>query len=145
MVHVPYKGSAPALADLVGGQVDLMFDNMPSSLPLAKAGKLRGLAVTTAKRSAALPDMPTIAESGVPGYDTGSWFGVLAPAGTPKDIVDKLSAAIAKSLATPDVRTRLAHEGAEPVGNTPEQFAAFIKSEIAKWAQVVKISGAKVD
>jgi len=145
MVHVPYKGSTPALQDLVGGQVDLMFDNMPSSLPLVKGGKLRALAVTTAKRSATVPDVPTIAESGVPGYDTSSWFGVLAPAGTPKDIVEKLSAAIAKSLATPEMRERLASQGAEPVGDTPAEFAAFIQAEIAKWARVVKLSGARVD
>jgi tripartite-type tricarboxylate transporter receptor subunit TctC len=145
MVHIPYKGSAPALADLAGGQANLMFDNLPSSMPLIKAGKLHALAVTSAKRSAAMPDLPTIAEAGVPGYDSSSWFGVLAPAGTPREIVSRLNAEIVKALSAPEIRERLQSQGAEPVGNTPEQFAAFIRGEIAKWAKVVKDSGAKVD
>jgi tripartite-type tricarboxylate transporter receptor subunit TctC len=145
MVHVPYKGSAPAVADLLGGQVSLMFDNMPSSLPHIKAGKLRGIAVTSAKRSPALPELPTIAEAGLPGYEASSWFGILAPAGTPGDIVHKLSQTIAASLQAPEMKERLSSQGAEPVGNTPEQFAATIQSEIAKWAKVVKASGAKLD
>ncbi len=145
MTHVPYKGSAPAVTDLIGGQVHLMFDNMPSSLPHVKAGKLRALAVTSAKRSPAAPDLPTIAEAGVPGYDATSWFGVLAPAGTPREIVTKLNQEIVRILALPEIKERLSGQGAEPVGNSPEQFAAHIKTEIAKWSDVVKASGAQVD
>ena len=145
MVHVPYKGSAPAVADLLGGQVQLMFDNMPSSLPHIKAGKLRAIAVTSAKRSPALPDLPTIAEAGLPGYEASSWFGVLAPAGTPREIITRLNQTIVASLRTPAMNERLSSQGAEPVGNTPEQFASFIQAEIAKWAKVIKASGAKLD
>ena len=145
IVHVPYKGSAPAVADLLGGQVQMMFDNMPVSLPHAKAGKLRALAVTSLKRSPALPDVPTMDEEGLKGFDATSWFGLLAPAGTPKDIVAKLNAASVAALATPDMRERLAAQGADPIGNSPDQFAAFIKAEIEKWAKIVKASGARVD
>jgi tripartite-type tricarboxylate transporter receptor subunit TctC len=145
MLHVPYKGSGPAVADLVGGQVNLMFDNMPSSLPHVKSGRLRAIAVTSAKRSPAAPDLPTIAESGVPGYEAVAWFGVLAPAGTPPAIVKKLNAEIIKVLKSPDVAERLSSQGAEPVSNTPEQFSAYIKSEMGKWAKVIKASGAQVD
>jgi tripartite-type tricarboxylate transporter receptor subunit TctC len=145
MLHVPYKGSGPAVADLVGGQVNLMFDNMPSSLPHVKSGRLRAIAVTSAKRSPAAPDLPTIAESGVPGYEAVAWFGVLAPAATPPAIVKKLNAEIIKVLKSPDVAERLSSQGAEPVSNTPEQFSAYIKSEMAKWAKVIKASGAQVD
>ncbi|MEO8102457.1 MAG: tripartite tricarboxylate transporter substrate binding protein [Betaproteobacteria bacterium] len=145
IVHVPYKGSSPAVADLLGGQVQLMFDNMPVSLPHVKAGKLRALAVTSLTRSAALPDVPTMDEEGLKGFNATSWFGLLAPAGTPKDIVAKLNAASVKALASPEMRERLAAQGADPVGNTPEQFAAFIKAEIDKWAKIVKASGARVD
>jgi tripartite-type tricarboxylate transporter receptor subunit TctC len=145
MTHVPYKGSAPAVTDLLGGQVQLMFDNMPSALPHAKGGKLKPLAVTSAKRFPGTPEIPTIAEAGVPGYEATSWFGVLAPAGTPKEIVNKLSTEIAKALKTPEMKKRLEEQGAEAVGSTPEEFAAHIKSETAKWAKVVKESGATVD
>jgi tripartite-type tricarboxylate transporter receptor subunit TctC len=145
IVHVPYKGSAPAVADLLGGQVQMMFDNLPVSLPHAKAGKLRPLAVTSLTRSAALPDVPTMDEEGYKGFDATSWFGLLAPAGTPKDIIAKLNAASVKALASPEMRERLAAQGADPIGNTPEQFAAFIKVEIDKWAKIVKASGARVD
>lgn len=145
ILHVPYKGSSPAVADLLGGQVQMMFDNMPVSLPHVKAGKLRALAVTSMKRSPALPDVPTMDEEGLKGFDATSWFGLLAPAGTPKDIVAKLNAASVKALASPEMRERLAAQGADPVGNSPEQFAAFIKSEIDKWAKIVKASGARVD
>jgi tripartite-type tricarboxylate transporter receptor subunit TctC len=145
IVHVPYKGSAPAITDLLGGQVSLMFDNLPSALPQVKAGKLRALAVTSARRSQAAPDIPTIAESGVPGYEVDSWFGILAPAGTPKEIVNKLNAEIVRILQIPEVRERLLEQGAEPVGDTPEHFAEHIRKETVKWARVVKASGAKAD
>ncbi len=145
MQHVPYKGSAPALTDLIGGQVQLIFDSMPSAMPHVKSGKVRALAVTTAKRSPTVPDLPTIAESGVPGFDISTWYGVWAPAGTPKDIVNRVSAEIAKALQQPAVRERLAALGAEPVGNTPEEFAAYCQSELAKWSRIVRGSGAKAD
>jgi tripartite-type tricarboxylate transporter receptor subunit TctC len=145
MVHVPYKGSAPALTDLMGGQVDLMFDNMPSSIEFVRAGKLRALAVTTARRSPALPDVPTVAESGVPGYEATAWFGVMAPGGTPKPIVDRLSAEIQTMVKKPEVRAKLAEQGAEPVGDTPDEFRTFVVAELDKWAKVVKAAGAKVD
>ncbi len=145
ILHVPYKGSSPAVTDLLGGQVQLMFDNMPSALPHAKAGKLRALAVTSLKRSPALPDVPTMDEEGLKGFDATSWFGLLAPAGTPKDIIVKINAASVKALGSPEMRERLAAQGADPVGNTSEQFSAFIKAEIDKWAKIVKASGARVD
>jgi len=145
MTHVPYKGSAPALTDLMGGQVQLMFDNLPSSLAFIKANKLRALAVTSATRAAALPDVPTMQEAGVPGFEASSWFGVLAPAGTPRDIVTRLDTEIAKWLATPEAREKLASQGAIAAGGTPEDFARHITAETAKWAKVVKASGAKVD
>ena len=145
MTHVPYKGSAPALADLLGGQVQLMFDNLPPSLPQIKAGKLRALAVTSATRAPALPDVPTVAEAGLPGFEASSWFGVLAPAGTPPAIVAKLNAEIAKWLTSPEAKEKLASVGANIAGGTPEDFARHIQAETAKWAKVVKESGAKVD
>ena len=145
MTHVPYKGSAPALTDLMGGQVQLMFDNLPSSLQLIQAGKLRAIAVTSTARAAALPDVPTIAESGLPGFEASSWFGVLAPAGTPREIVTKLNATIAAWLATPDAKDKLLSQGAIAAGGTPEAFARHIDAETAKWAKVVKMSGAHID
>ena len=145
MVHFPYRGSGPALLDLIGGTMDLMFDNLPSAMPQIKAGKLKALAVTSAQRSAALPDLPTIAEAGVPGFDASSWFGLLAPAGTPADIVNRIQQEAAKAMKTPDLSARLLQVGAIPSGMSPEKFAAFIKAETAKWAKVVKASGAKVD
>ncbi|MDM0120733.1 Bug family tripartite tricarboxylate transporter substrate binding protein [Variovorax arabinosiphilus] len=145
MQHVPYRGSAPAVSDLLGGQISIMFDNMPSAIPHVKGGKLRPLAVTTAKRSPALPDVPTIAESGVPGYEATSWFGLLAPAGTPAPVIAKLNASILKALANPEVKKKLAEQGAEAAGEKPEQFAAFIAAETAKWGKVVKESGATAD
>jgi len=146
MVHIPYKGAAPATADLLAGQVQLMFDNLASALPNVKAGKLRALAVTTLTRSPAMPDLPTIAESGLPGFDLSTWFGLLVPAGTPPEIVAKLNAEVVRALNAKDIRERLEKMGAEPLANnTPEHFAAFIRSEAAKYAKVVKDSGAKVD
>jgi tripartite-type tricarboxylate transporter receptor subunit TctC len=146
MVHFPYRGSAPALLDLIGGTMDLMFDNLPSSMQQIKAGKLTALAVTSAQRSASLPDVPTIAEAGpVPGFDASSWFGLLAPAGTPPDIINRIQQETAKALGTPELKARLQAKGAIPNGMTPDKFAAFIASETKKWAKVVKASGAKVD
>ncbi|CAM3376110.1 Bug family tripartite tricarboxylate transporter substrate binding protein [Cupriavidus taiwanensis] len=143
--HIPYKGSAPAVNDLLGNQIGLMFDNMPSSYPHVKAGKLRALAVTSAKRSPALPNVPTVAESGVPGYEATSWFALYATGGTPQAIVDRLNAEVVKILAMPDVKKQMADQGAEPNPEKPAQLAAFMKSETAKWAKVVKASGATVD
>jgi len=145
MQHVPYKGSGPALTDVIGGQTELMFDSMPSSIGHIRAGKLRAIAVTTAKRTSALPDVPTIAEAGFAGFDISTWYGVWAPAGTPRDIVARVSGEIAKIVRTPQVHERLAGLGATPVGNTPEEFAAYNRSELAKWEKIVKASGATVD
>jgi tripartite-type tricarboxylate transporter receptor subunit TctC len=145
MVHVPYKGSAPAVTDLMGNQVGIMFDNLPSVIQHVRSGKLRPLAVTTAKRSPELPDVPTIAESGLPGYEATSWFGLLAPAGTPAAVIGKLNSAIVKVLAQPDVRKRISDQGAEVYSETPEQFAAFIQAEGIKWGKVVRDSGASLD
>jgi tripartite-type tricarboxylate transporter receptor subunit TctC len=145
MLHIPYKGSSPAVTDLLGGQVNMMFDNIPSSLPHIKAGKLRALAVTGAKRSPLLPDLPTIAEAGVPGYDSYVWFGMVAPAGTPPDIVARLNAALAKAAATPSFRDRLTEQGYDVLSSTPAQMTDSIRSEMAKWSKIVKASGAKVD
>jgi tripartite-type tricarboxylate transporter receptor subunit TctC len=145
MIHVPYKGSAPAVTDLVGGQIDIMFDNMPSAIQHVRNGRLRAIAVTTAKRSPELPDVPTIAEAGVPGYEATSWFGMFAPAATSAPVVAKLNAALVKVLADADVKKKLAEQGAEPYSEKPEQFAEFIRKESAKWSQVVKAAGATVD
>ena len=148
MVHIPYRGSGPALIDLMGGSMDIMFDNLPSALPHIKSGKLKALAVTSATRSSALPDVPAVAEAGgaaLKGFDASSWFGLLGPAGTPAEIVAKIQAEVAKALATPAMRERLQSQGAIPSGNTPAEFARHIDAETKKWAQVVKASGAKVD
>jgi tripartite-type tricarboxylate transporter receptor subunit TctC len=138
IVHVPYKGSAPAVADLIGGQVSIMYDTVASCLPHVKSGKLRPLAVATAKRSSALPDVPTIAESALPGFEVTTWFGALAPAKTSPEVVAKLNAEMVKILNMPDVRKRLLEAGAEPVGNTPEQMAAQIKRETEEFGKIVK-------
>ena len=145
MQHVPYKGSAPALADLVGGQVQLMFDSMPSAMPFIKSGKLRPIAVTTPTRAKALPELPTIAESGYPGFDISTWYGFWAPKGTPAPIVAKLSEAAAKVLRQEAVVSKYESMGAEPIGSTPAEFAKFNETEAAKWLDIVKKSGAKAN
>ncbi|MBS0337290.1 MAG: tripartite tricarboxylate transporter substrate binding protein [Proteobacteria bacterium] len=145
MLHIPYKGSGPAVTDLIGGQVNMMFDNIPSSLPHIKAGKLKALATTGAKRDPALPDLPTIAEAGVPGYESGVWFGLAVPAGTPKDIIGKLNAEAVRGTKSPDFVKRMGDLGYLFIPGTPEQMADMIKAEIVRWTPVVKSSGAKVD
>lgn len=145
MTHIPYKGRATAIPDLLGGRVTMMFDNMPSSLPLVREGKLRALGLTSSKRSAAAPDIPTIAESGLPGFEAVSWFAIFTTAGTPLPVVDKLQSEIVKIMKSPDVTKRLTDLGLDPVGSTADELAAFQKSEIQKWSKVVKDSGAKVE
>jgi tripartite-type tricarboxylate transporter receptor subunit TctC len=144
IVHVPYKGAAPAMTDLIAGHVQFSFLAWRSSAPHVKTGRLRALGVSTANRAPALPDLPAIAET-LPGYDLPVWYGVAAPAGTPREIVAKLSAEILRMLATPEFRQRMEVEAAEPIGGTPEQFGDYIKSEIVKYAKVLKESGAKID
>ena len=145
MIHVPYKGSAPALTDMVAGQVTVMFDNMPSCLPFVKAGRLKAIAVTSTKRSPTTPELPTVAEAALPGFDVTVWFSVLAPANTPRDIVARLNGEIVKALKAPDMRERLSQQGAEPVGNTPEEFAGVIKRDLAKWSKLVKDANIRLD
>jgi tripartite-type tricarboxylate transporter receptor subunit TctC len=145
IVHIPYKGSGPAVTDLLGGQVQLMFDNAPNVMPHIKAGKLRALGMSGAKRSSFAPDIPTVAESGVPGYEVAVWFGLVAPAGTPREVVQKLNAEVLRILAMPDVRERFQSQGVEPVGSTPEQFGEHIKLQMAKWAKVVQDAGVKAE
>jgi tripartite-type tricarboxylate transporter receptor subunit TctC len=145
LVHVPYKGSAPVLTDLVAGRIDFLFDPITTALPFVKDGKLRALAITADKRSPLVPDVPTLAELGYAGYDVNPWFGLAAPAGTPRPIIDRLNAEFAKAAKDPEVVKRLGDQGIEAASMTPEQFAAFIKSETARWTEVVKISGAKAD
>jgi len=144
VVHVPYKGSTPALTDVISGQDAVMSVNMPPAVPHVKAGKLRALAVTTRARTPSMPDLPTVAET-LPGYETVAWFGVLAPAGTPKDVVNRLSAEIGRIARSPEMRERLAGMGAEPVGGTPEEFAAVMARDIAKWTELAKSVGIKID
>ena len=145
MEHIAYKSSPIAHIDIISGQVHAMFDAMPTALPQVKAGKLRPLAVTTAKRSSQLPELPTIAEAGLPGYEAAGWFGFAAPAGTPRDVVNKLNNEIVRILKLPDVRERLVAQGAEPVGDTPEEFARFIKAEAAKWGKVIRTLNLKIE
>jgi tripartite-type tricarboxylate transporter receptor subunit TctC len=145
VMHVPYKGSAPASQDLIGGQVDFMFDNMPSAWPNVESGRLRALAVTTAERSETAPNIPTVKEAGYPTFDVASWWGLVAPKGTPPEIVNKLNEVVQVALAKEDVIERLKGLGATPVQSTPQQFGALIKSEVESWAKVVKASGASVD
>ncbi len=145
MQHVPYKGSAPALTDVIGGQVQLMFDSMPSAMPFIKSGKLRALAVTTEKRAQALPDLPTIAELGYPGFDISTWYGFWAPKGTPAPIVARLAEAAARALKVPQIVEQYGAMGAEPVGSTPAEFARYNATEGVKWADIVRKSGAKAN
>jgi tripartite-type tricarboxylate transporter receptor subunit TctC len=146
MTHIPYTGSAPALLGLVSGQVDVMFDNLPSAMALIKSGKLKAFAVTSAQRSAAMPELPTLEDAGqLKGFEASSWFGLLAPAGTPPEVLSRLQQETAKALNSPDIKEKLLAQGAIPSGNTPQQFAALIDAEIKKWAAVVKASGARVD
>ena len=145
MVHVAYKSGPLAHIDIISGQVQLMFDGMPTAMPQIKAAKLRPLAVTTARRSAQLPELPTVAEAGLPGYEAVGWFGFAAPAGTPREIVGKLNREIVRILNLPEVRERLIGLGAEPVGDSPEQFAQFIKAEAAKWGKLVRALGLKIE
>ena len=145
LVHIPYRGATPALTDLIGGQINLYFASAPVAMPQIKGGRIRAIAVTSRTRSPALPEVPTLAESGLTGFDASSWYGLLAPAGTPRDIIAKLHAAATQAMKESDLKDSMTAEGGEPIGNTPEQFAAFIKSEGAKWAKVVKESGAKID
>jgi tripartite-type tricarboxylate transporter receptor subunit TctC len=145
IVHIPYKGSGPALIDVIGGQVPIQFDNLPSSTEYIKTGKLIGLAVTSKERSPAFPDMPTLEEAGVKGYETYTWNALFAPAGTPEEVIAKLNAAANKAIADPQVKEKLATFSATTVGSTPEELAAHVKAELAKWAPIVKASGAKID
>jgi len=145
LLHIPYKGNAPAVSDLLGGQVNMMFDNVAVSLTQVRAGKLRALAVTSAKRSPALPRVPTVAESGLPGYEILSWFGLFAPAGTPKEIVARINAEVVGVLDDKSVRERLGRDGIEPGGGTPATFATFVQAELPRWAKLVRESGARID
>ena len=145
LAHVPYRGASYATTSVLSGETIFMFDNIVTTLPLAKAGKLRALAVTTAKRSRVAEDIPTLAQAGVPGYDANAWFGVFAPAGTPDAVIARLQGEISKIVKIPEIRDRFLALGAEPVGSTPEQFAAFYRAEVLKWAKVVKDSGAQID
>jgi tripartite-type tricarboxylate transporter receptor subunit TctC len=145
MTHVPYKGRASAIPDLIGGRVTMMFDNMPSSLPLVREGKLRALGVTSLTRSPAAPEIPTIAEQGLPGFEAVSWFALFAPAGTPRPVIDRLQGEVKRILTVPEIARKLAEIGLDVVGSSPDELAAYQRTEIAKWARVVKESGAKVE
>jgi tripartite-type tricarboxylate transporter receptor subunit TctC len=145
MVHIPYKGLAPALVDLLAGEVQAMFSSVVAIVPSIKAGRLRALAVTGRRRAALLPEVPTLDEAGVPGYEAGSWYGILAPAGTPQAIVAKLHEAIVRALAQPEVRERLVSEGAEVIGSTPEAFAAHIAAELARMGKLIRDAGIRME
>ena len=145
LVHVPYKGGGPAVSDLAGGQVQVIFEGLPTLLPHLKSGKVRALAITGAKRDPALPEVPTFAEAGLPGYDANFWNGLVAPAGTPAEVIARLNSVLVQALATPEVHAALVRLGLEAAGTTPQQFGDFIAAEIDKWARVVKASGAKID
>ena len=145
ITHVPYKGSAPAVQDLMGGQISMVFDSMPGSWPFAQAGKVRPIAISSAKRSSTAPDVPTVAEAGVPGYDYVSWLGVVGPAGMPRDIVMKINAETNRILQQADVKERLHQLGTTPVGGTPEEFGAYLRNQVETWHKVVKAAGSKVE
>lgn len=145
LTHVPYKGLGPGLLDLMAGRLHMVFSTAPAAIPHIKSGRLRGLAVTTAARSSLVPQLPTVAETGVPGYEAGSWYGIIAPAGTPRAIITRLNTEITTVLATPEFREQLMSAGADPAPTTPEQFATLLQAEIAKWAKVIKLSGAKAE
>jgi tripartite-type tricarboxylate transporter receptor subunit TctC len=145
MVHIPYKGAALALTEVMAGQIQLSFASMPSVMGHVRSGKLRAIAVTSAKRSALVPELPTIAESGLPGFETGAWQGIFAPGATPRGIVQLLNREIAAIVQTPEVRKAYAAEGGEPIANSPEEFARWLRAEIAKWAKVVKAANIKVE
>jgi tripartite-type tricarboxylate transporter receptor subunit TctC len=144
IVHVPYKGGGPAVADLVGGKVDMLFTGAPVTMPHIKAGRLKVLAVTDSRRSAALPDTPTMAES-LPGYEFNNWYGVMAPAGTPRPLIDVLNAEVHRILALPDVRERFSGLGAEPTPSTPERFTAVMKADAEKWGRIIKQAGVRAE
>jgi tripartite-type tricarboxylate transporter receptor subunit TctC len=143
--HIPYKGAAPAMTDLLGGQVPMMFDVIPTALAHVRSGRLKAIAVTSARRTTVMPEVPTIAESGIPGFEAISWFGLYAPAATPKETVNKLNADFNRVLQLPEVKDKLAAQGAEPIAMTPEQFAGYLRAEIVKWAKAIKDSGAKAE
>ena len=143
LVHVPYKGGGPAMGDLVGGQVQLIFATTASAIPQIKAGRIKGIAVTTARRSALMPDLPTLSEAGLPDFDANNWYGIVAPARTPRTIIDLLNADVTKILGMPDVKATLFNQGLDPAPGSPEQFGAYIRSERIKWARVIRESGAK--
>jgi len=145
MVHIPYKGENTAVADVLGGQLPLMFSSLPVSLPLSKSGKLRALAITSPQRSPLAPEYPTIAESGIPGFETATWVGLHAPANTPRDLIVRINGDIIKVLNQPDTRERLAQQGIDRVGNSPDEAAAYVKSEIIKWAKVIKAANVRID
>jgi len=145
MTHIAYKGNPQAVTDLMTGQIELMITNMPSVIPFIKAGRLRALAVTTKERSSALPELPTMQEAGIPGYESSAWFGLLGPAGTPRDVINKTNAEVQRVLKLPDVKQNLASQGAEPLFMSAEEFGAFIRDETAKWAKVVKAAGVHAD
>jgi tripartite-type tricarboxylate transporter receptor subunit TctC len=145
MLHVPYKGSGPAVTDLIGGQVDTMFDSVTSAAPHIRSGKLRAIAVTTTRRSSVLPEVPTIAESGLPGYELSPWFAVYMPAGTPRPIVDSMNAALREAMKLPEVKARFAAIGAEPIGSTPQQLEAHLAAEMAKWGKIIQDRGIRAD
>jgi tripartite-type tricarboxylate transporter receptor subunit TctC len=145
VTHIPYKGSAPAVTDLIGGQVQVMFDNTPNVLPHVRAGKLKALAVSSKARTSLAPEIPTVDESGVPGYDVGVWFGVLTVAGTPRDVVQRLNTDMVKILASPEIRQRFGNAGVEVVAGTPEQFSTHLKREVSRWAKVVQDANIKAD
>ncbi|MBN8478044.1 MAG: tripartite tricarboxylate transporter substrate binding protein [Burkholderiales bacterium] len=143
--HIPYKGNAAAMTDVIGGQIELLFDQMATAVPHVKGDRVRALAVTTSTRSAAMPEVPTVAESGVPGFETNAWFGVVGPAGMPKDVADRIQASYARALAQPDIKEKLAAQGLTLVGNKPEEFGAYMQAEMGKWAKVIQEAGIKIE